>query len=141
ALDATLTAPWTDLATRTLLDWEFDTAPGEPRTYTPLPFGVVDLAAEGVVNGEAKRGRAQDVVLTYATQSGAPEAEATSMTFEVSYDDGATWKKVAIDRDGDHATATLCHPRGAAYLSVRMTATDTAGAKVSHTTIRSYALV
>ena len=140
-VDAKVSAPWTDLATRDLLDWEFATAPGEPETYVPLPFAVVDLDTEGVRDGEAKRSRAQDVDLTFTNQPGTPDTTATSMTFEVSYDDGATWRKVAIKRDGDHATATLRHPAGAKYVSVRMSATDDAGTKVSHTTIRSYALV
>jgi hypothetical protein len=62
------------------------------------------------------------------------------MTFEVSYDDGATWKAVELDRDGDTATAELDHPRKARWVSVRMTALDDRGTEVEHTTIRAYGL-
>lgn len=66
--------------------------------------------------------------------------EVESMTFEVSYDDGTTWREVRIDQDGGTATAELCPPRRAEFVSVRMTAVDTAGTEVSHTTIRSFGL-
>jgi hypothetical protein len=60
------------------------------------------------------------------------------MTFEVSYDDGRTWEPVAIERDGNHATAELVHPASAAFVSVRFSAADEAGNTVTHSTIRSY---
>ncbi|MEV0646936.1 hypothetical protein AB0I28_16885 [Phytomonospora sp. NPDC050363] len=140
SLEGTLDVPWTPLGTRNTLDWEFDSVPGPADTSAALPFSVVEFDAEGVVNGTAARDKAQQVELDYTPQPGAPDTAATSMTFEVSYDDGATWKKVALDRTGDHATATLRHPKSAEYVSVRMSATGDDGTKITHSTVRSYVL-
>lgn len=58
--------------------------------------------------------------------------------------DGSDFGSIPIEDygygDGDTATAELRHPRGAKFVSVRMTATDDAGTEVEHTTIRAYGL-
>lgn len=58
------------------------------------------------------------------------------MSLEVSYDDGATWTEAELDGD----TAALEHPEEAEFVSLRLTAADSAGTDVTHTTIRSYGL-
>jgi len=130
--------PWTDLGTASTAEWSFDTAPSGDDVA--LPVSVVDFDAEGIENGYADADAVQEVELDYATQPGAEQQVCTAMTFEVSYDDGATWTPVAIDRDGNHATAELVHPAGAEFVSVRFTAADEAGGTVAHSTIRSYGL-
>ena len=140
-IDGHLTAPWSNLLTTSTLDWSFDTAPsGEAGTPAPLPFSLVRFGADGVHGGIADRETPQIVTLDYTSQPGGTEATADALTFEVSYDDGATWTAVALDRDGDHATATLHHPAGAAFVSVRTTATDDLGSAITQTTVRSYSL-
>jgi hypothetical protein len=62
------------------------------------------------------------------------------MTFEVSYNDGRTWKAVDVDLDESIGTVELDHPWYARYISTRMTATDEAGTEVAQTTLRSYGL-
>jgi hypothetical protein len=62
------------------------------------------------------------------------------MTFEISYDDGETWRAVQLERDGDSAEADLRHPRSAEYVSIRTTATDDSGTEVTNTVIRAYGL-
>jgi hypothetical protein len=101
---------------------------------------VVNFDAEDIENGYAEAGDDQDVELEFATQPGAEQQVCAAMTFEVSYDDGATWDLVDIDREGNSATAELEHPEDAAFVSVRFTAADEAGNTVTHTTIRSYGL-
>ncbi|MEU5870896.1 hypothetical protein AB0A73_04965 [Glycomyces sp. NPDC047369] len=130
--------PWTDLGTAATAEWSFTTAPTGADTV--LPVSVVNFDAEGIENGYADAGAVQEVELDFTTQPGAEQQVCTAMTFEVSYDDGATWTPVAIDRDGNHATAELAHPAGAEYVSVRFTAADEAGGTVAHSTIRSYGL-
>ena len=58
---------------------------------------------------------------------------------EVSYDDGATWRPVRLDRSGSAWQATVDHPRGA-FVSLRSTVSDKEGNKASQTVIRAYAL-
>jgi hypothetical protein len=96
------------LGTTSTAEWSFATAPSGDDT--PLDVAVVNFDAEGIENGYAEAGEDQDVELEYATQPGAEQRECTSMTFEVSYDDGKTWEEVEIDREGNHAEAELEHP-------------------------------
>jgi hypothetical protein len=136
--EATRNAPWTVLGTAATAEWDFATAPSDEDV--PLAVSVVNFEAEGIENGYADAEAAQRIDLEYATQPGAEQQVCTAMTFEVSYDDGATWTPVAIDRDGNRATAELTHPEDAEFVSVRFTAADEAGNTVSHSTIRSYGL-
>jgi hypothetical protein len=131
-------ASWTPLGTAANAEWEFAITQGDEDLI--LPVSVVNFDAEGIANGYAEADEDQEVTLEYLTQPGAEQQECTAMTFEVSYDDGATWDEVAIDRQGNRAAAELEHPDGAAFVSVRFTASDAAGNTVSHSTIRSYGL-
>ncbi|MEU5152913.1 hypothetical protein [Glycomyces sp. NPDC021274] len=136
--EATRDVPWTNLGTAATAEWEFTVPSGG--TDVILPVSVVNFDAEDIENGYADADDDQDVELEFATQPGAEQQVCTAMTFEVSYDDGATWDLVDIDREGDSATAELEHPEDAAFVSVRFTAADEAGNTVTHTTIRSYGL-
>jgi hypothetical protein len=128
---------WTPLGTRSEAAWTFDY---DPEGNPALPVSVVEFAASGIVNGYAEAGTVQDLELEFTQQPGADDQDCAAMTFEVSFDDGATWTPVAIDRDGDTATASLDLPADADFVSVRFTAADEAGNTVAHETIRSYGL-
>lgn len=143
----TLTADTTQSSTASVFGtdahvaWTFDIAPipdGEVFEHLPLP--VVQLTSEGIEGGYAERGECQEITLDLRSYEYGPVVHAEEMSFEVSYDDGATWKEVELDRDGDTATAELDHPRKARWVSVRMTALDDQGTEVEHTTIRAYGL-
>lgn len=137
-MDANREVAWTPLGTRSTATWVFDSAPVTEDTV--LSVSAVRFDAAGVVDGYAERARPQEVTLDYETQPGAEDRQCQDMTFEVSYDDGATWSTVDITRDGDHASATLNHPDGAEFVSVRFTAVDDTGQTVETSTIRSYRL-
>lgn len=130
-------ASWTPLGTRSEAEWTFDY---DPEGNPVLPVSVVEFAASGVVNGAAEAGTVQDVELEFAQQPGADEQACAAMTFEVSFDDGATWTAVPLDRDGNTATAQLRLPEETGYVSVRFTAADEDGSTVRHETIRSYGI-
>lgn len=116
-------------AVESSLEWKFDSATAE-EALVDLP--VVFLESDAVQSGWADRDQPQEITLTLDSW----EHTAESMGLEVSYDDGKTW--TAAELDGD--TATLEHPDDAAFVSLRLTATDNAGTEVTHTTIRSYGL-
>lgn len=130
-------APWTPLGTRSDAEWTFDY---DPEGNPVLPVSVVEFAASGVVNGSAAAGTVQDVHLEFAQQPGADEQVCAAMTFAVSFDDGATWTAVPIDRVGNTASAQLQLPEEPGYVSVRFTAADENGNTVAHETIRSYGI-
>ncbi|MEV3936098.1 hypothetical protein AB0K52_09000 [Glycomyces sp. NPDC049804] len=120
--------------------WSFDVGEMPEEGYEYLDLPVVSLGIEGAEGGWVDGD--EPVEVTLQAMAGAPYApvEVESMTFEVSYDDGRTWRNVAIERDGGTAAGVLCPPRRAEFVSVRMTAVDTAGTEVAHTTIRSFGL-
>lgn len=67
-----------------------------------------------------------------------------SLKVQVSFDDGASWQNMLVgpDDQGDF-TATVRDPKSQdanGYAALRVTATDTAGNKVSQTIMRAYAL-
>ena len=130
-------AAWTPLGTASKATWAFDYDPaGNPI----LPVSVVAFDITGYENGVVPAGTTQEVSLEFATQPGADDQACAAMTFEVSFDDGATWTDVAVDREGDSATAQLEIPADAGFGSVRFTAADEAGATVEHETIRSFGI-
>ncbi|HEY1176841.1 MAG TPA: hypothetical protein VGF17_11835 [Phytomonospora sp.] len=136
AVDAFRDVPWTDLGTRATAAWTFDSATTADREAVNL--STVTLDASGVDDGYARRWLPQVVTLT-ANRQGA-EAKTTSMTMEVSYDDGVTWKKVPVLRHGDEGLGLLVHPAGAKFVSVRLSSTDSIGGSFTATTIRSFGL-
>ncbi|MBO3735464.1 hypothetical protein [Glycomyces niveus] len=122
--------------------WSFDLDPNaladgeESRPSLP----VVAMRSDGVESGYAAAAEPLDISLDLAVARHAAPVIAESMTFQVSYDDGASWTEVPLDFDGCTATATLEHPEGAEFASTRFTATDDAGTEVEQTTIRSFGL-
>ena len=73
-----------------------------------------------------------------------PAGPIEDVRVSVSYDDGATWRRVPlVPRRGDHYTAILVHPpaaRTSGWVSLRAEVTDADGATLKQTTIRAYAL-
>jgi hypothetical protein len=140
AADVTQAAATTVFGTDASVEWQFDSAPVEEWEWRDLALPVVQFSAEDIEGGYGERGACQEITLELRVDEYGPVVHAVDMAFEVSYDDGRTWKAVDIERDGDIATAELRHPRGAEFVSVRMSATDDAGTEVEHTTIRAYGI-
>lgn len=72
----------------------------------------------------------------YVTRQDGP-AEIASLTAEISYDDGKTWKPTTVRRDGDHWTVTTRHPRKG-YATLRTRTSDTEGNTYAQTIVRAY---
>ncbi|RRS01853.1 hypothetical protein [Glycomyces terrestris] len=124
-------------AFKSAIDWSFDLDPAADRE---LVLPAVAVTAPDVVAGLTPN-REQRITLHLVSGSGEPVA-AADMGFEVSYDYGFTWTPVELDLDpaAGTATAELHHPADATHVSVRTTATDTAGTETSQTTIHAYGL-
>ncbi|WP_157975175.1 hypothetical protein [Glycomyces dulcitolivorans] len=129
--------PWTTLGTRSAAAWDFAY---DPAANPALPVSVVEFTPAGIENGAVEAGTVQDFALEFVQQPGADDQDCAAMTFEISFDDGATWTEVPIDRTGDTAAAAVELPESPGFASVRFTAADEAGNTVVHETIRSYAL-
>ena len=62
-------------------------------------------------------------------------------TLAVSYDDGVTWKRVALTGKPGSWKASLTYPKQAnRYVSLRATVWDTKGNKATQEVIRAYGL-
>lgn len=78
-------------------------------------------------------------VLQVPHQVGAQRSKISSVGLEVSYDDGATWRRAETSRDGGKWTVRI--PPGAPgqrFASLRPTAADAAGNSVVETLICAY---
>ena len=106
----------------------------------PLPLVQLDYDVETDLSGKARAGR-QEVRLRASHLAGARSAGAIrGATFEVSYDDGATWRSVPLDRmAGGGWTARFATPRTGA-VSTRTTAWDAAGNRITQEVVRAYGL-
>jgi len=138
--DLTQSPSTTVFGTDVSSEWQFDSAPVADGEFGEMALPFVALESDDIEGGYADRRGCQEVTLELRANQYGPVVHAVDMTFEVSYDDGATWKEIDIDLDGDTAEAELRHPRGAEFVSIRTTATDDAGTEVTNTVIRSFGL-
>ncbi|MFC3493390.1 hypothetical protein [Glycomyces rhizosphaerae] len=128
---------WSLLGTRSTAAWDFAY---DPAADPVLPVSVVEFSTPGLENGYAEAGTTQEFALEFVQQPGGDDQACAAMTFEISFDDGATWTAVPIRLVGDTADASVELPAEAAFGSVRFTAADEAGNTVMHETIRSFGI-
>ncbi len=129
---------FTDLSTRVSAEWTFQ-HDGREDGPIALPVRVVRFDAALDETNSAPGGRFHPVRVTVPGNPGAPAAPVRSLTVDVSYDDGATWRTVPVARHGDGGVVVLRHP-ASGYVSLRAKAVDTAGSSVDQTIIHAYRL-
>lgn len=134
---STRTASWSDLSIDQQTSWSFTTQAADQPADLPLLAVRYDIALDN--HNRAPTGT--NVFTVYAERNGTPApVNLTSLTVDASFDDGATWHPVHLTRAASKWTATLHHPTGGGYVSLRTSATDPTGNTVSQRTIRAYAL-
>jgi hypothetical protein len=158
-LDATRDGPMYSLSTGSHTEWTWRSAHQQGST---LPQGLVcrfnrggppdrDCAVEPLltlayavdgmrVDGSVPAG-VQGLNLTVGHLQQASAAPVTGATVEYSLDDGATWRKTAVRPrvDGTFRAASAT-PGAGRYVSLRVTAADGAGGRISETVRRAYRL-
>lgn len=142
-LETSATRSNRDLASRISVTWTFRSGHVDGEELVRLPAMAVRFTPRLDADNAAPAGRSFTIPVTVERQPGAPEARVKSLTVEVSYDDGRTWKPAtlrAAGTDRSQWTAQVRHPAGATYVSLRAKATDTAGSTVDQTVIRAYRL-
>jgi hypothetical protein len=128
------------LTTQVNAAWTFRSAHPGGDEPARLPLSTVRFTPALDADNAAPAGRAFHLPVTVEGQPGVPAAQTTGLTVEISYDDGATWSKASLRAAPTGWTATVRHPVGPGFASLRATAVDAAGNTVTQTILRAYRL-
>ncbi|NUR51289.1 MAG: S8 family serine peptidase [Hamadaea sp.] len=131
------------LSTRTHTEWEFFSDTVDSDDFEPLALLELNYLAQTDLRGNLPAGSRQPIALTAGPQAGGggdAVGKVTSVTLEISYDDGVTWQKVTLRNDSGKWTGELSLPRKAGFASVRATAVTDAGYTIKQEVIRAYGI-
>lgn len=131
----TSTRTATKFSTKQTAEWTFRSGYTDGRER--LPVQAIGFTPKVDRTGLAHEGETQQVPVRITRQEGAPSVN--SLVVEVSFDDGATWKKVTVSPADGGYTAEIKQPVGKKYVSLRATASGDGGT-VKQTIIRAYGL-
>jgi hypothetical protein len=126
------------LSTRTRVEWTFRSGHVDGDAPARLATSVVRYAPVLADGQTAPAGCRFDVPFAVRRQPGSSAGPVRTLAVDVSFDDGATWTPAAVRRHGERGVATVTHPSGTGYVSLRATSTDTAGNTVTQTITRAY---
>ncbi|MET8976358.1 S8 family serine peptidase [Streptomyces sp. NPDC004539] len=141
AVDTVRPAGAVTVGTRASVVWTFTSAPTTSDRPVRLPLSVVRFTPQLSLAGTAKAG----VRLTVPVSVQGPAADkgaVKSLTVQVSYDAGRTWKATPAHTGKNGARyLTLAHPVKPATVGLRATLTDRAGNTVTETLPTAYRTV
>ncbi len=124
-------APFT-LSTKVSVVWEFRSGHTPEDMATPIPLSAVRFSPWLDEHDTAPAGRLFVVPVTVPAPSAANRNR--SLSVQVSYDDGKTWKAAPVIA----GVVVLNHPKGPGVVSLRAKATDVQGNSVELTVLRAY---
>ncbi|MGM0836608.1 MAG: S8 family serine peptidase [Bacillota bacterium] len=109
---------------------------------TDLPLISLDYKVETDMNGNAFAGHTTKLGLTAAQIAGAPgNGKIDGASLEVSFNEGKSWKKVKLVREGDGWTTDIKNPsKSGTFVSLRASAWDDAGNRIDQEVIKAYGL-
>jgi hypothetical protein len=125
---------WSQLSTKITSDWTFRSA---GPSYAKLPLMDLAIAASGL--DQRNRAGAAPVGLTVRPSTRQIPAVDTVDRLEWSADDGVTWTELPLTESADGAAATLEVPPTAAFVSLRVTASNDQGGALRRTVLRALA--
>ncbi|NUT38018.1 MAG: S8 family serine peptidase [Hamadaea sp.] len=132
------------LSTRTHTEWGFTSGTVDSDWFEPMSLLELDYLLDTDLSGDVPGGSTQRISLVAGAQRGGGEAAVgtvTEITLDVSYDDGATWQKVTLTRQGDGSWAgDLRLPRKAGFVSIRGSAETSTGYTIKQEVIRAYGI-
>jgi subtilisin family serine protease len=119
--------------TRTQTSWEFRSKQAPTDKATPLSLLQVGYTVPTDLTG---RVGARTHVVGFNVQQQVGAARSTTLQAWASYDEGKSWKKLAVVGALGHYLAVV--PAAHDTVSLKLRATDNAGAAVTQTVIRAY---
>jgi hypothetical protein len=129
------------LSTHISCVWTFHSGHVAGTDPAALPLSAIRFLPQLDQTSSAPAGRLFVVPITVQPQPGSAAGRLKDLTVQVSYDDGATWRAVLVQRVPGGALIILFHPKEGGFVSLRATASDTAGNTVQETIIRAYRTV
>jgi hypothetical protein len=128
------------MSTRVTAAWTFSSQHAGDDAPEPLPLMAVRFQPDLDRYNRAPAGGRYRVPFSIDLQGAAGVALGLPAV-EASFDDGATWTPAAVRprRDGTY-TATVRHPAGNGFVSLRAAVADGAGNRVEQTILRAYQL-
>jgi hypothetical protein len=130
----TRTVAGSQLATKVDSDWTFTSA-----GTTGGLLDLMDLAFTSTGLDQRNRAGTAPVTLTVVPSTRRTAAASTIRTLEWSTDDGATWTDLPFTASGAGVTGSLEVPATAAFVSLRITADNDRGGKLTRTVQRAFA--
>ncbi|NYV73878.1 S8 family serine peptidase [Streptomyces sp. UH6] len=124
-------------STTTRTEWRFTSA--SVATPQRIPLVQLDYETELDLEGRAER-RTGFTIRPHVLGGSSPQDAVSSLTLEVSYDDGDTWRKHDLKERKGAWRAALTAPPGADHVSVRVTAGQHNGGGVTQTVVRAFGL-
>ncbi|GAA4586214.1 S8 family serine peptidase [Planotetraspora phitsanulokensis] len=132
----------TAFSTRVSAEWQFRSKTPKPGTRQVLPLLTVAIKPELDDRNRAATGHTS-IPLRIQRQDGSPDLDMSTLTLEISYDDGRTWLPTLVHPSGRGAwSAETWHPVSARgkFASLRVKAADTGGNTFAETVTRAYAI-
>ncbi|MET9497033.1 S8 family serine peptidase [Streptomyces sp. NPDC006552] len=139
ATDTTLDPARWELSTKGHAEWTVRSAATPEGRWTYLPLINLGFDLDTDLAGDVRGGRSVPVGIFGAyVKDASGTGTIGGGKLEVSYDDGASWTRVALKGGGGASWKGSLHvPRGAAYLSLRASARDDRGGSVTQEIIRA----
>nr|QIY75888.1 S8 family serine peptidase [Streptomyces sp. RLB1-33] len=123
-------------STRTHTEWAFaSAATANADEVRQLPLVQLDYRIPTAQDGSAERDT--ELLVTPAHLPGDPSGALRTNTIELSYDDGATWKRATQSNSAKGALVRLHAPATARFLTLRVHASDSRGDTVTQTITRA----
>jgi hypothetical protein len=131
------------LSTRTHSEWTFMSDTVDSDFFERFSVLNLDYKLETDLHGDVRANATQQLALKPVSMDlGTVPGTVTTVTLDVSYDDGATWRKVTLTKGADGywtgSFRTAKKPGG--FLSVRASAGTDSGYSVKNEIIRAYGL-
>ncbi|MEU1365422.1 S8 family serine peptidase [Streptomyces sp. NPDC005803] len=129
------------LATKGHSEWTFKSAATPADRWTYLPMLNLGFDVDTDLHGDVRAGSRLDLgIFSEYVKGAADTGRITGSTLEVSFDDGATWRSVPLDRVRHRSASwagSVRVPHDARYVSVRASATDDRGGSVEQEIVRA----
>ncbi|MCX4919451.1 S8 family serine peptidase [Streptomyces sp. NBC_00687] len=142
-LDAERPADVFRLSTRTHTEWTFRSDTVDSDSFEPFSVLNLNYDLESDLHGDVKAGTTQRITIKPVSMDGGTvPGRVTTVKLDVSYDDGATWRKVTLSQgaDGRRTGSFRTAGKPGGYVSVRASAETSGGFGVSNEIIRAYGL-